>query len=236
MSSIQDDRGFNQGFKPSKALSIRLERRSVRMISEMTISSETKILELGCGTGELSFFLAKKTGAQVIGTDLCSQFIDLARASYELPNLKFQKFKLAAASLNEKTEKYNYIVGNGILHHVVNDLDQILYNLRARLLPGGRLLFWEPNIFNPYVFFIFKIPELRKIAKLEPDEMAFGRAFIRKKLKAAGFSRCKIDYSDFLLPNTPEPLISSFITVGNVLEKIPGMDHLAQSLFISAGA
>ena len=62
MASLKDDRGYNQGFRPSKALNIRTQRRCEYIISQMDdANNPSEILEIGCGTGELSFMLATKT-------------------------------------------------------------------------------------------------------------------------------------------------------------------------------
>ena len=87
---------------------------------------------------------------------------------------------------------------------------------------------------NPYVYLIFSFAALRRIAKLEPNEMAFTPRFLRNKLKHAGFERIEITPRDFLLPNTPDFLIQPTIAAGAVLEKIPLVKSLAQSLFLSA--
>ncbi len=128
---------------------------------------------------------------------------------------------------------FDYVIGNGILHHLYYNLDQSLINLHKLLKPGGKIIFIEPNIYNPYVALIFKIPYLRKKAFLEPDEMAFSAKFIEQKLKTACFSKCKIEIRDFLLPNVPKALINPVIKLGNVLEKTP-LTYIAQSIFISA--
>jgi hypothetical protein len=102
------------------------------------------------------------------------------------------------------------------------------------LAPGSRLIFRESNLMNPYIFLIFKIPLLRRFARLEPDEMAFTPGFIRNRLKRAGFSDVRARTREFLLPNTPEALIPAVITVGSILERLPGFKLLAQSVFVTA--
>jgi hypothetical protein len=62
--------------------------------------------------------------------------------------------------------------------------------------------------------------------------MAFTRNFIKKKLKDAGYSRSNVEYKDFLLPFIPDPLISTVCVVGDVIEKIPGLNRMTQSIFI----
>ncbi|OGN02469.1 MAG: hypothetical protein A2655_01965 [Candidatus Yanofskybacteria bacterium RIFCSPHIGHO2_01_FULL_43_42] len=234
--SIKDDRGYSQGFRPSEAMTIRTERRCDAIISEFKNTKDVKILEIGCGTGEMSNLLAQKTGQQVLGTDICEPFIESARQNYKLPNLN-----LVVLDFNNKQQtqsivgdtKFDYIVGNGILHHFFYQLDETLGNIKNLLNSSGKIIFWEPNILNPYCLFIFKTPVLRKMAYLEPNEMAFSKKFIAKKLTDLGYQNIKVSYRDFLLPNTPKHLIRSVIKIGDITEKTP-LKFLSQSIFIVA--
>jgi 2-polyprenyl-3-methyl-5-hydroxy-6-metoxy-1,4-benzoquinol methylase len=234
MGSVKDDRGYNQGFKPGKTLTIRTQRRCKWMISQMDLSYQMDILEIGCGTGELSSILAEKTNHNVFGTDLCVPFIDQAKINYKHPNLKFQVLDFHyPQQLGE--QKFDYILGNGILHHLYINLDNSLEALRNLLKDNGKIIFIEPNIYNPYCFIIFRTtPFFRKIANLEPDEMAFSRKYITRMLKKHVYTEIKVEYKDFLLPNTPTFLINPTIALGSVLEKIPIVNYLSQSIFISA--
>ncbi|MCX6276972.1 MAG: class I SAM-dependent methyltransferase [Bacteroidetes bacterium] len=234
MGSIKDDRGYNQGFKPGKTLTIRTKRRGAWMVRQMDSSDHKDILEIGCGTGELSSILAEKTTHNVLGTDLCAPFIDQAKQNYKLPNLQFKVLDFHNPQcLGEK--KFDYIVGNGILHHLYYNLDNSLKALKNLLKDDGKLLFIEPNIYNPYCFIIFgTTPFFRKIANLEPDEMAFSGKYITRLLKKQSYTEIYVEYRDFLLPNTPTFLVNPTIAIGSVLERIPIIQYLSQSVFISA--
>ncbi len=240
MSSIKDERGYNQGFKPTKALDIRTERRCDFMISKMdgkTLGRETQILEIGCGIGTTSYLLAKKTNSTVIGTDLSENFIQEANTLYSLPNLIFQMVdfnKPETYGVNVSENKFDYIVGNGILHHLYYNLTSSLMAIHKLLKPKGKIIFCEPNIYNPYITAIFKIPILRKFAHLEPTEMAFSRRYIQKLLQELHYKNIDVQYKDFLLPNTPVFLIKSVITMGDIIEKIFPFNRLSQSIYISA--
>jgi hypothetical protein len=131
-------------------------------------------------------------------------------------------------------EQCHFIVGNGILHHLYYHLDSFLPALARWLVPGGRLIFWEPNLYNPYIYLIFSYAWFRRRARLEPEEMAFTRTFIRRKLAAAGFHDIQVDTRDFLVPNTPAPLINTVVAIGPYLERIPLVRHWAQSVFLRA--
>jgi 2-polyprenyl-3-methyl-5-hydroxy-6-metoxy-1,4-benzoquinol methylase len=239
MGDIKDERGFNQIFENTLAAKIRKERRCDYMINQMDKSSlgiQTNILEIGCGSGEALKYISEKTGATCLGIDLSKKFIDGANKEYKSGNLSFE-----VADFNDPKSfrgqmaynKFDYVIGNGILHHLYYNLDNSLVNLHKLLKPKGKIIFIEPNIYNPYVALIFKIPYLRKKTFLEPDEMAFSSPYIKKKLKAAKFSSSRVEIKDFLLPNIPENLIKPVINLGNILEKTP-LTYIAQSIFITA--
>lgn len=237
MSSIKDDRGYNQGFKPSKSLEIRNQRRCRYMLDRMEINAETRILEIGCGTGELAYMMAQKTSCKILGIDLCGQFIEQARGNYMLPSLEFEILDFNDADNLKKVTaeyKFDYVVGNGVLHHLYNDLDKALSNIHSLLKQGGKIIFLEPNYYNPYCLLIFKIKLFRKWARLEPGEMTFTRKAIIQKLEKAFFSDIRVEYRDYLVPGTPDFLIKPAILIGDMVEKIPVLNMTAQSIYISA--
>ena len=240
MANIVDERGYNQIFASSPAQVLRLRRRAQAIIAALPLSIATeerhtaRILELGCGTGELAHELAVLTEAQVTGVDLSERFIAQARQDYRRPNLDFIVADLTREVPAAGQDRYHAITGNGILHHLYYHLDVVLPALHRWLRPGGRLVFWEPNLWNPYVWTIFSLAPFRRLAKLETGEMAFTSRFIRSKLERAGFTGVEIATRDFLLPNTPEALIRPVVALGDRLDRIPVVNRLAQSLYFSA--
>jgi SAM-dependent methyltransferase len=231
--SIVDDRGFNQGFTWNPTQEVRMRRRA-EAILDVLPSGTQRVLEWGCGTGELAHFLAGPR-ADVTAADLCAPFIESAIKNFGRQGLSYVVADLAQpdgrASLGDG---WDAIVGNGILHHLYHHIEPALTSMRAMLKPGGRFVFWEPNLFNPYVFALFSFEPLRKLGKLEPDEMAFGPGWVFDHLRRAGFTDIDVSFRDFLVPNLPFALVPAAVSVGAVLEKVPVARRLAQSLFITA--
>jgi 2-polyprenyl-3-methyl-5-hydroxy-6-metoxy-1,4-benzoquinol methylase len=230
MKSIKDDRGYNQIWVDAKSTRVRASRRCDYMISNMHPSPEKNVLEIGCGTGANSHMLASRTGMQVLGTDLCEPFISEAKAKFVLPNLRYEILNFNQPNRFDG-QLFDYIVGNGILHHLYFQLDYALGNMKNLLKPGGRIIFMEPNLCNPYVYCIFSYQLLRKAASLEPEEMAFTKNFATQKLQNAGFEKIKVEYKDFLLPGVPEIMIEPLVLAGYWLEKTP-FKIVSQSLGI----
>jgi len=234
MASIQDDRGYNQGFKPSKILEYRMDRRSRFIMDEMDVSKQCNVLEIGCGLGDISYYIAKNSKYTVLGTDLYQPFIDEASKNFILPNLQFDVLDFNhPEKLNDR--KFDYIIGNGILHHLYYIIDETFLQLKDLLKDGGSIIFMEPNLVNPYCFLIFGTTHyFRNWAKLEPDEKAFTKCFLRRKLQNAGFRNIKVCNKDFLLPMTPSILIKPTVLISNILEKIPLLQLMTQSVLLCA--
>lgn len=227
-----DDRNFNL-WAEKKSTEIRAERRSDYWLSEMHAAPTKSVMEIGCGSGFKAYTLARKSGMSVLATDIDPEYIGEAKRDFQLPNLNFMVVDSTELD-NTKNSSFDYIVGNGILHHLYHHLDSALSNILRILKDNGKMIFIEPNIYNPFVHFIFFYQYGRKMAHLDPDEMAFSKSFITKKLIKAGFKDIKVEYKDFLLPGIPSFLIQPSIAVGDVLEKIPFVKNVSQSIFISA--
>lgn len=237
MSSIKDEKGYNQSFEKTYAQDIRIQRRFDYMINEMDVEftdpENINVLEIGCAEGDGLKYLVSKTGFTALGTDISQLFINQARID-TFPNLSFEvvDFNDESTFVGEmEYSKFDYIIGNGILHHLYYNLENSMINLRKLLKPNGKIIFIEPNLYNPYIYFIFKFGRFRRFANLEPDEMAFTDKFIKKIVIKAGFSDCKTEIRDFLLPNTPKLLIKPVIVLGRLLEKT-FFRKIAQSIFI----
>ena len=236
--SIVDDRGYNQGFKPSAAVRIRNQRRVNHILQAIQpLVTPHQMLEIGCGTGEYAHLFAQHAGLHVVAADICVPFIEEARRLYQSPNLQFECIDFTdTAAINAQfgNQAFDSVVGNGILHHMYYHIDEVLTKLYALLKPGGTFAFLEPNLYNPYIATIFQIPVARTWARLEPSEMAFSASFIASRLQQAGFSDICVEYHDFLVPGTPAALIKPVIAIGDILERIPVVNMLAQSLSIRA--
>lgn len=242
MASIVDERGFNQGFKLTVAQRLRLRRRAQAIANELDLPPvgpdrrQVRILELGCGTGELAAELADLTKAAVTGVDLSPKFVETAANLHRLPGLDFMVADLSKPPPELERRRYDSIVGNGILHHLYHELDSFLPAIKQWLRPGGKIVFWEPNVANPYIYLIFTYAPFRRWARLEPAEMAFSRRRIVAMLQAADYTNIRVDTRDFLLPNTPTCLVGATVKFGFVLERTPVLRTWAQSLFIRAEA
>ena len=157
------------------------------------------------------------------------------RARHAAPNLRFELFDLLGQD-PLSLGRFDLVCGNGILHHLVTRLPDVLGSLRAMTNQGGGLAFIEPNFLNPYCAFIFGTKVGRRFAKLEPDEMAFTPGELRRALSGAGWQETRVETRDFLLPGLPKPVAAAVLAVEPFLQATALTRWLAQSHFITARA
>ena len=125
----------------------KLQRESGReFIDEISPKPGDTILDLGCGTGELTVYLAELVGptGKVIGVDPDCARIKLAQESYQhIENLTFvegcgDKFP------DMELGKYDLIFSNYVLHWIINK-EQVLSIAYRSLKPGGKIALQHPN-------------------------------------------------------------------------------------------
>ena len=233
--SIKDERGFNQGFAFVGSTPTRMLRRNDWLVAQATRAKARRILELGCGTGETAAHIATHMQAEVVAVDISRLFVEQARARFPRPNLRFETFDLLGAKA-PSFGAFDFVCGNGILHHLVNRLPDVLASLHRLTNSCGGLAFIEPNLLNPYCAAIFGTRLGRKLANLEPDEMAFTPGQLRAALPAAGWTNVEVRTRDFLVPGLPQWTIGPIRTVEPALEAMRATRWLAQSHFVTATA
>lgn len=103
-----------------------------------------KILDFGCGWGDLSVYLAKQ-GADVMGIDIGEELINSAKILAKINNVHVDFQQMDITHLNLKENSFDIIIGIGVLHHLNPDLCKTaLEGAHYVLKEGGYALFAEP--------------------------------------------------------------------------------------------
>lgn len=99
-----------------------------------------KVLDLGCGSGWLSIFLARE-GFEVTGIDLVEHALRLASqwAAQEKLSAKFEVADIANLPYGEGT--FDAIVANSILEHLTLELAEKTFEQLKKVLKPGGLMF-----------------------------------------------------------------------------------------------
>ena len=143
---------------------------------DTAIGENARILEAGCGTGQLSNFLGLCAGRQVFGADLCMNSLRLAhqfKVAQSIGNVTFLQMNLFRPAF--KAASFNVVISNGVLHHTADPFEGFrsigrlvraggyivvgLYNKFGRIpldlrrtvfnASGGRLIWLDSRLRDP---------------------------------------------------------------------------------------
>lgn len=97
-----------------------------------------RIVDLGCGFGQLSRYLAGEGAASVLGIDLSAKMLARAVAETKTPVVTYRRADLDTLSLDlESTD----VIVSSMAFHYVEDFERLAHIVFAALSPGGELVF-----------------------------------------------------------------------------------------------
>jgi ubiquinone/menaquinone biosynthesis C-methylase UbiE len=125
-------------------------------LEQLPIENLHDALELGCGIGSVSAFIAENYQMSVIGTDFDPAQIEIAKSTY--PEKKGLRYGIENASkLGFEDGGFDLVVSQNVFHHVPNWKEAVREVSRV-IKPGGYFLWLDltfpktmVKIFQPFV-------------------------------------------------------------------------------------
>jgi ubiquinone/menaquinone biosynthesis C-methylase UbiE len=110
-----------------------------------------RVLNVACGTGELSLFLAH-CGCDVVAFDFSPKSVEYAREMARINGFadKIQIDVMDIRNITYPENSFDVVTGEAALHHVIK-YDNCFENMYRVLKPGGVALFFENFVFDPMV-------------------------------------------------------------------------------------
>ena len=145
-----------------------------------------RVLEVGCGAGvELARFA--KGGADVVGVDLASSAIDLARANFEQQGLSGE-FRVAdGEALPFPENAFDLVYAHGVVQYTSNPR-RLVDECRRVLKPGGEAVF---QVYNR-ISWLNALSKLMKVG-LEHDDAQYAKLSIAEfRSLVSGFREVRI--------------------------------------------
>ena len=108
-------------------------------IERLGIGPGARTLEVGCGNGSLSAWLAGRIGpgGRAVAVDL-----DLSLVEADVPGLELRQADILAGPVEPRD--FDLVTARAVLHHVA-DAEAAVVNLVASVRPGGMVLLIEPD-------------------------------------------------------------------------------------------
>jgi SAM-dependent methyltransferase len=110
-----------------------------RHVESLGVGPGARVLEVGCGNGSMSAWLAERVGSggRAVAVDL-----DLSLVDVRVPGLELRQADIVARPIDPGG--FDLVTARAVLHHVA-DVDAAIRNLAACVAPGGAILLIEPD-------------------------------------------------------------------------------------------
>ena len=137
------------GYRPRdslEALRARAERSEFARLLDAAIPPDARILEVGCGTGQMSLFLASAERL-VVGADVTRASLELGAAAarrFGVTGVQFVETDLHNPGL--RAGAFDVVYTSGVLHHTPNPR-QSFEAILPLLRPGGMIVIGLYNAF-----------------------------------------------------------------------------------------
>lgn len=155
-----------------------------------------KILDIGCGSGTLSLYLASQ-GHSVHGIDISRRAINICVQSAKdlgIKNVTFEVINFLEDKITN--QKYDVILLLEVIEHLENDIAS-LKKIYHKLNPGGLLILSTPSSNAP----LYRLGLTRDFDKKVGHLRRYQREELVKKIQHCGFQVIEINNNEGLIRN-----------------------------------
>jgi len=138
--NIYDDPGFFAGYSTLERFGAGWQRamEHADLLALLPAIDGRRVLDLGCGAGQLAHYLATSAAAEVVGVDVSERMLALARAGWAHPRVTYQRSAIEAVAF--PPARFDLVVSSLVLHYV-DDYAGLIRRCAGWLAPGGILVY-----------------------------------------------------------------------------------------------
>lgn len=138
--NIYDDAGFFAGYSSLERFGAGWERAMEHddLLALLPPVAGRRVLDLGCGAGQLAHYLATTGALEVVGVDISERMLALARSDWAHPNVRYERAAIEDVAF--APARFDLIVSSLAFHYLL-DYAGLVQRIAGWLAPGGRLVY-----------------------------------------------------------------------------------------------
>jgi SAM-dependent methyltransferase len=138
--NIYDDPEFFRGYSSLERFGAGWRRAAehAELLALLPDVNGRRVLDLGCGTGQLAQHLAAEGAAHIIGVDISERMLELARTQWAHPRVSYVRAAIEQAAF--APGGFDLVVSVLALHYVA-DYRSAISRIADWIVPGGVLVY-----------------------------------------------------------------------------------------------
>ncbi len=163
MKNVYDSKMFFDEYQKMRSEKINANNLIEIPIMKTFLSSleGKKILDLGCGAGDMDKYFIQKGASYVLATDISENMINIAKTVNNDDKIDYKVLKME--DLEQLQDKFD-LVYSSLAFHYIEDLTKLFSDINDKLKCGGELIFSIESPINMCTCKMFK-GDNRKIEK-----------------------------------------------------------------------
>lgn len=185
------------------------------ILQHLSISTKTRIIDIGCGTGQTAAFIQKTYPCQVTALDQNKLMVEKARERFKKENLDIELIEGDAECLPLKKEDYDVVIAESVT--IFTNLRKSIHEYARVLKPGGILVDIELAAATPLTEDEKEFCDFYQVRNV-PTEKEWRQSFLEagfrsikviRKGSVSGALNSTVQHLDELPDFNPSPLLDS---------------------------
>lgn len=146
-------RGGVEGHQRLKVLSRIMHPSTCAIFDQVGIADGMVCLDIGCGSGDVTFELARRVGpkGRAVGADIDNTKLDLARKESEQLDLSNVEFRVMDIREQPEASEFDFVHARFLLTHLSDPIDAVEM-FHHQLKPGGWCLLQDIDYTGLFVY------------------------------------------------------------------------------------
>ena len=146
-------RGGVEGHERLKLVSRVMHSSTCAALDQIRIDAGMQCLDMGCGSGDVTFELARRVGpgGKVVGADIDNTKLDLARTECEQLDLSNVEFRTMDIREQPEADEFDFVHARFLLTHLSDPIDAV-EAFHHQLKPGGWCLLQDIDFTGLFVY------------------------------------------------------------------------------------
>ena len=146
-------RGGVEGQQRLKVVSRAMHPSTCAVLDQIGIAEGMVCLDMGCGSGDVTFELARRVGpkGKAVGADIDNTKLDLARAEATQLNLSNVEFRTMDIREQPEANEFDFVHARFLLTHLSDPIDAV-EAFHHQLKPGGWCLLQDIDFTGLFVY------------------------------------------------------------------------------------
>lgn len=142
--NVYDNEIFFEGYKKLREREVNANNlfEIPALLSIIPDLNGKSVLDLGCGFGDHCMMFAQKGACRVVGIDISSKMLEVAKAQNNHPKIEY--LNMPIENINELCESFDVVISSLALHYV-KDFEGVAKNVHGLLNENGVFVFSQEH-------------------------------------------------------------------------------------------